>query len=129
MAKDYCWNEISDNCFFILSEIKSNDKNFLEKRIERKKTNDRKSLKSFEQIVKELNEIYYSLYDVNFYVYKSEKLKTIIEIQYFLKSSLDKEFFEKVKTNEPMIHCKIANPNYQEDSKEKFDINWEHGGF
>lgn len=40
---------------------------------------------------------------------------------------LDKEFLDKVKTNEPMLHCKINIPPYIEETKKKFDINWEQG--
>lgn len=39
------------------------------------------------EVSAELFELYSNLYDVNFYVYGARKLETIVEIQYFLKTS------------------------------------------
>lgn len=66
---------------------------------------------------------------MNFYTYRAEKKRTIIEIQYFLKSQLDSEFASKVENQEPMIHCKLPLPPYQVDNSEQFDINWHFGGW
>ena len=62
------------------------------------------------------------------YIYKSEKENTIIEIQYFPKSSLESDFYETIKYNEPMLHCKIGIPPYVNNKSEKCDVNWELGG-
>ena len=79
--------------------------------------------------MKELMLLYDDLYDVNLYIYKALKDKTIIDIRYFLKSSLDKDYLEKVKDKKPMLHCKIVQPPYiHYKSKEKFDVNWDLGG-
>jgi len=129
MVKESCWNKMSENYSFILSEINNSEgKSFLEQRIVRCKLNDNKSPKSFEKIIAELNELYSNLYDVNLYIYKAEKRRTIIEIQYFPKTSLDKEYLQQVLFQNPMLHCKISNPPYVSEKKEKFDINWEFGG-
>ena len=125
LAREFCWNEISDNCVYILTEIRNdNNKNFLEQVAERKKVNERKVPKQFDKAVKELFEMYSLLYDINLYVFKAEKERTIVEIQYFLKSRLDKEFQETVKNKESMFHCKLPSPPYHHDKTEKFDINW-----
>jgi hypothetical protein len=128
MAKTSCWNKISENTSYIISEIINDERNFFDKRIERKKANEKKKPKSLEQITTELKDIYENLYDINLYVYKSKKEITIIEIQYYPKSSLEADFYETVKSNEPMLHCKIGLPNYRKNDNEKFDINWELGG-
>uniref|UniRef100_UPI0026304F0A hypothetical protein n=1 Tax=uncultured Algibacter sp. TaxID=298659 RepID=UPI0026304F0A len=134
MAKNSCWNKISDNTSYIISEIINDERNFFDKRIERKKVNDKKKTKSLEQITAELKDIYVNLYDINLYVYKSEKESTIIEIQYYPKSSLESDFYETVKNNEPMLHCKIVQPPYiakppnSVEKERKFDVNWELGG-
>ncbi|GAA0733951.1 hypothetical protein [Aquimarina litoralis] len=125
MAKNSCWNKISDNTRYLISEIKNDELNALDKRKDRKRKNDKKISKSLEQISSELRDIYENLYDINLYIYKSEKDNTIIEIQYYPKSSLESEFYETVKNNEPMLHCKIAIPPGYNDKKEKFDVNWE----
>jgi len=124
MAKNSCWNKISDNTSYIISETK----NDLLKRTERKKINNKKKTKSLEQIKVELKDIYENLYDINLYIYKSKKDTTIIEIQYYPKSSLEPDFYENVKENEPMLHCKIRLPSYRKNDNEKFDANWELGG-
>ncbi len=87
----------------------------------------RKTTKSLKEITNELKDIYENLYDINLYIYKSERKRTIIEIQYYPKSSLPSDFYKKIKENSPMLHCKIRLPYYSENDK-KFDVNWELGG-
>ncbi|MDY8135409.1 hypothetical protein [Aquimarina sp. 2201CG5-10] len=125
MARNSCWNKISGNTNYLISEIKNNQLNVFDKRIERKKENEKKITKSLEQISTELKTIYENLYDINLYIYKSEKENTVIEIQYYLKSSLEYDFYQTVKNNEPMLHCKIPIPPGFDNKKNKFDINWE----
>ncbi|WP_221417975.1 hypothetical protein, partial [Fulvivirga kasyanovii] len=52
----------------------------------------------------------------------------IIEVQYYLKSSLEKDYLEDVRNNDPMLHCKVAIPPYLTNNQHKFDINWQLGG-
>ena len=124
MAKNSCWNEISENTSYIISEIK----NALPNRTERKKANDKKETKSLGEITTELKAFYENLYDINLYIYKSEKESTIIEILYYPKSSLEPDFYKTVKKNEPMLHMKIGIPIYVNNKTEKYDVNWELGG-
>jgi hypothetical protein len=128
MARNSCWNKISDNTNYIISKIVNDEGNFFDKRVERKKVNDKKKTKSLEQITAELKDIYENLYDINLYIYKSSKESTIIEVQYYPKSSLESEFYETVKNNEPMLHVKIGIPPYVDNKTEKYDVNWELGG-
>ena len=72
MARDHCWNAISDHCLFILSEIKTDAADdFFEERKLRKIINEQKIPKSFKQIMEDVRLIYDDLYDVNLYVYKA----------------------------------------------------------
>jgi hypothetical protein len=128
MARNSCWNEISDNTNFIISEIVNDEQNISKKQIERKKANERKTPKSLEQIATELKAIYENLYDIILYIYKSKKENTIIEIQYYPKSSFESDFFETVKDNEPMLHMKVGIPPLLNNKTEKYDVNWELGG-
>ncbi|WP_103068136.1 hypothetical protein [Aquimarina sediminis] len=128
MARNTCWNTISNHTSFIISEIPNDVEELRKMHIERKKINDKKIPKPLHQVATELELIYENLYDINLYVYKSEKDRTIVEIQYFPKSSLDPEFYKIVKENAPMVHCKIATPLYQNDKTKKYDVNWELGG-
>lgn len=132
LAENTCWNILSKNCMFILSEIKYPDtRSFEILRFERKKTNETKKLATFEQISFNLTAIYADLYDINLYVYKSTHKLTIIEIQYLRKSAFDKNYWATIKDNPSMVHAKIGIPPYIdfENRSKKFDINWELGGF
>lgn len=130
IARSYSIHPISSECVYILSVIKNavND-NFIALRKTRRSENKKKSPKTLDQIVADLYDLYEDLYDVNLYVYKSSPKLTIVEIQYYPKSSLDKDYLEKVRYDEPMLHCKINLPPYAKSSGLKFDINWEFGGF
>jgi len=125
LAQNSCWNDFSKSYAYIFSEIVNDDKDFVVKRIWRKKSNAKKRLLSLDQAREEIDKLYYNLYDVNFYVYKATKSRTIIEVQYYSKSSLDKEYYEKVKDNVPMLHCKVPAPFYLKNENDKFDVNWE----
>lgn len=135
IASDFCWNDISKNYFYLLSEIDETiGKNYFERNKIRKRVNDSISPKSLQEITQDLALLYDNLYDINLYIYKASKDKTIIEIKYFLKTSHTKDFYETIKNNEPMWHCKIANPPYWNSIKntakqeKKFDVNWQLGG-
>ena len=128
LAEKSCWNKISTNLTFILSD--SNEftgTNFHLIRKSRNIINNKKSPQEFEKVIEILQKEYSDLYDINLYIFKAKKKETIIEIQYYRKSNLDKNFFETVKDNPPMFHSKISKPIYVIGG-EKFDINWEHGG-
>jgi len=43
LATDLTWNKISDNCKFILTEIKDNGLDFHQQRLATKKENDKKA--------------------------------------------------------------------------------------
>ncbi len=127
MARESSFNNISDNCKFIISEIKHSDKNYFEQNKIRKKDNDKKTPKPLTDTIVELETMYENLYDVNLYVYKADSHSTIIEIQYFPRSSHDIDYQKISATQETMLHCKVAVPAYASDNKEKFDINWQLG--
>ncbi|GAA3771439.1 hypothetical protein [Flavobacterium ginsengiterrae] len=128
LADHCCWNTLSKNVVFIISNISDVESEIFPKQRDlRNKQNKNKTPKSFEEAIADLKEIYDSIYDINLYVYKSEKRKTILDIRYFLKSNLDPDFLKTVADNSPLLHSKIAHPPYLRKN-EKFDINWELGG-
>jgi len=126
MAKDSCKNYISDNCSFILTKILF-EENFspYEEYKYYIKGNLKKETKSFDKAINELFTLYNDIYDINMFILKANKKRTIIDIRYFLKSSFDQEYYEKVKDREPMYHAKIMHPLLPIDSNIKFDINWQ----
>ena len=70
--------------------------------------------------------LYDDLFDINLHIYKTTSELTIVEVRYYLKSSIDEEYRQEVLHNPPMLHCKIAFPSwFSAEEKEKFDINWE----
>jgi hypothetical protein len=127
LARKLSYTKISNNCSFIISENKPSDKNAIEQTINRKSINDKKVPKSFIEIVAEVEAIFPNLYDVNLNIYNANKKTTIIEIQYFPRTSLDLDYQKMTADQETMLHYKVSLPNYAANSDQKFDINWEHG--
>jgi hypothetical protein len=126
IARELSWNKISDNCKFILSEIKDGEENFHVQRVSRKKENDKKVPVTLPEMMLALQNLYDNLYDINLHIYRAKKSLTVVDIRYYPKSSLDPYYRQKVVHNPPMLHCKIAQPPWLTDKKQKFDINWEH---
>ena len=126
IARELTWNRISDNCEFILTEIKDTEDNFETQRLIRKKENDKKRPLPFVKAIPKLQSLYDNLYDINLHVYRAGRRLTIIDIRYYLKSSLDQEYRKKISDNPPMLHCKLTCPPWVTEEKKKFDINWEH---
>lgn len=126
IARELTWNDISDNCKFILTEIKESRENFHVQRRLRKKENDKKMPMAFSELIPTLQNLYDNLYDINLYIYRAHRHLTVVDIRYYPKSSLDQDYRQKVLHHPPMLHCKIAQPLWLTDKKEKFDINWEH---
>lgn len=127
-ARDHTFNRLSDNCKFILSEIRTDDP-YVPADKKRKEENDRKEPLPLTELVPVIRDFYLDIYDINLYVYRSFKDLTVIDIRYFLKSSLDKEFAAQVVDRQPMSHSKLIMPPFLTDKKTKFDINWEHQVF
>jgi|GEM_PF-391515 len=128
LGKVNTWNEIPVNCKYILSEIRSelDFSDFHEERIYYKKENLKKKPCDLDKIVSALISFYENIYDINMQIFKVEKGLTIIDIRYFLKTSVDKDYYEVIKNEAPMFHAKLPIPPYIVDSKnEKFDINWQ----
>jgi hypothetical protein len=126
MVRKMSWNEISNNYEFILTEIGNSEDNFFEQRKLRKIENDQKTPKPLRALIPILEEIYDDLYDINLHVYLAAKNLTVIDIRYYLKSSMNEENRLIVKNNSPMFHCKVSVPPWHNEKKKKFDINWEH---
>lgn len=129
MALDLTWNTISGNCNYILSRINDSDgHNTSELRRIRKSDNEKRTPKALNEIVLELECIYSDLYDVNLVIYKAGSKRTIVEIQYYAKSSLSPEYGATATNQEPMLHCKVPIPPYLKKKDQSFDVNWELGG-
>src|SRR2546425_9561958 len=126
MARELTWNKISDNCKFVLTEIKDSQENFHVQRQLLTKENDKKIPSSLKELMPTLESLYDNLYDINLHISRATKNLTVIDIRYYPKSSLDQEYRQKVLSNPPMLHCQIAMPPWRSDKKKKFDINWEH---
>jgi len=126
MAKDVTTNGTYGNCKFILTEIKHREeKPYIQKRLNNKE-NDKKTPVTLPEILPVLQDMYENLHDINLYIYKSTKELTIIDIRYYLKSSLEENDRQQVINDPPMLHCKVSLPPWISGKDEKFDINWEH---
>ena len=127
LAKINCWNTISPNLFFILSDFNEFEgENSAEQRMSRNRINNSKTLLTLDSAVEILQKEFNDLYDVTLYIFRANTKETIIEIQYYRKSNFDADYLAVVKDNPPMFHSKIAMPVYVLEG-EKFDVNWESG--
>jgi len=126
IARNLTWKKISENCKFILTEIKDSNENFHEQRKLNKKLSDKKVPVTLTELMPTLNKVYDSFYDINLHIYRATKNMTVIDFRYYPRSSLDKDYQEKVLHKTPMFHCKVSMPPWLTDKKERFDINWEH---
>jgi len=125
LAKINCWNSISPNLFFILSDFKG--VNSTEHNMSRNRANNSKNLLTLDSAVEILQKEFNDLYDVTLYIFRANTKETILEIQYYRKSNFDADYFAAIKNDPPRFHSKIAMPGYALEG-EKFDVNWESGG-
>ena len=125
-ARNLTRNSISENYKFILTEINNSSENFHEQRKMNKKINDKKVPLSLTELVPTLQRLYNNFYDINLHIYRATKSMTLIDFRYYPKSSLDKDYREKIMSNPPMLHCKVSMPPWLSEKEKKFDINWEH---
>lgn len=126
LAENKCWNTISYNLTFIVSDFNEFGEDFRERRRYRNEINKSKQPQTLEKAIEILKNEFDDLYDVNLYIFKALKKETIIEIQYYRKSNMEPDYFEKIKDNPPMLHSKVVLPSYALDGQ-KFDVNWESG--
>jgi hypothetical protein len=125
LAGEVSWNKISDNCRYIISEIKDSTDDFMIQRRRSKAENRQKVPGTLSDIIPKLQEKYDELYDINLYIDKAINGLTIIDIRYYSRLSLDTDYREKVSMQAPMLHSKVTNPPYRVEGK-RFDINWEN---
>jgi len=104
MVRDHCWNIIPNQVVYVLSEIE-----------------DREG--GWKQMI--LANVYQDLHDIHLYVHRVERHRTIISVEYFLKSKVSYVMKKEVP---PMLHAKVSLPPYRGEESEKFDVHWEFGG-
>jgi hypothetical protein len=123
IARDLTHNSISDNFVFII-RIVDKDFNKISSFYERNKLrniiNNSKPVLTIDNATKELENIFDQIHEINLYIYKSENIKTIIEIEVTI---FDKSISPKKEI--PQLHCKVPIPPYASQTNEKFDINWQ----
>jgi len=117
MARELCWNNINDNCLYIISEISHSELPLIQRIRQKKKENKKKKAARLATLMPILQQLYPDFYDINLFIWHAKKNSTIIEIQYFPKSSLDPDQRENVRNNDSMLHCKVPFPPYREEKK------------
>lgn len=125
LARESSYNNISENCLFIISEVNHNYNKSFERNILRKAENKRKKPETLTSVIDELEFLYPNIYDVHLYIFKAKKNSTIVEIEYSLSSSSISENNKDIQPQEPRIYCKVPIPIYSYYKKDKFDINWQ----
>ena len=124
IARDHCWNKFSDEVVFIISEIED-DEGGWPKKFESRRKKDRLEPMAFDVMIGRLEERYPEIHDINLFIHRAEKHRTIIDIRYFPKAKVD---YETKPETPSMLHAKIALPPYRGDGSQKFDVHWEFGG-
>lgn len=125
LARNSAWNPISNDCLYIVSEI--NNEGALWERWERRIIeNRRKRPQPLALVMTELLRRFNDLYDINLFIYKAQRKRTIVDIRYFPKSSLPPELQEQARSSGPMLHAKVAIPSWMHEKTERFDIHWEY---
>ncbi|WP_347218628.1 hypothetical protein [Chryseobacterium sp.] len=128
LAKINCWNKISPNFVFIISDFNEFERsNFFAERKVRNKINKSKTTLALDVAIDILTKEYHDLYDINLSIFKADRIETIIEIEYYRKSNLKYDYFKTVRDNKPMLYSVILYPPYFLKDR-KFDVNWELGG-
>lgn len=126
VARSLTRNKISDNYKLIFTEIRESSVNFDDNKEINKSNIYEKVPRTLVELMPTLKNNYNNFYDINLSIHKANKRLTIIDLQYYPKSSLEKVFRIKVLNTPPMLHYKVYYPPWLSDKKEKFDINWQH---
>ncbi|RZJ88593.1 MAG: hypothetical protein EOO60_10895 [Hymenobacter sp.] len=128
LARSLTWNNISDNCIFIISEITDEPTNAYQRQRLTKRLNDAKRPLSLAALAPALHQLHGNLHDINLYVYRAAPEVTVVDIRYYPRSSLSPAYREQVATRPPMLHVKVTPPPWVAWAQPppKFDINWEH---
>ena len=100
------------NCSYIISKIKDLELRSDEQFALKISDNKFKVLQKLADLISELEKLYDFFYDVNLYVYKAKHDKTIVEICYYSRLSLNPEYRKQMESNLPMLHYKIVSPIY-----------------
>lgn len=124
MARDHCWNMITDEVVYIISEIKD-DEETRQKGMENRRSKDKLESMDFDRMSSQLATIYPKVHDINLYVHRAEQHRTIVDVRYYLKANVG---YETKPETPSMLHAKIALPPYRGDGSQKFDVHWEFGG-
>jgi hypothetical protein len=130
MARDLAWNKISDHCMYIISNLKEEEEKFgVQAKVEKARY-DKIKPQYLDDIMPNILKLYPDFYDINLFVYKASNERTIVNIGYYPKSTLNEEYRKTIENNPPMLHCKVSQPFYCHfNGKKKFDINWQNNSF
>lgn len=126
LAKECAYNNISDNCFYIISEIPKQEMDTETARKLRNVQNRAKQPVELTKLNKKLELLYPLTHDFNLFIYEARKDQTIIDIRHFPRTFLELDYQRQLADVPPMLNAKVPLPPYHIDG-EKIDINWESG--
>lgn len=127
LGRTLTWNDISDHCLFILSEITDEPTNAHQRRRVTKRLNDAKQPLPLADLAPALQQLHGNLHDINLYIYRATREVTIVDVRYYPRSSLAPTYRAQVAELPPMLHLKVATPPWLAlaEPLPRFDINWE----
>jgi hypothetical protein len=127
MGRTLTWNDISNHCLFILSEITNEPTDAHQRRRIMKRLNDAKQPLPLADLAPALHQLHGNLHDINLYIYSATSEVTIVDVRYYPRSSLAPAYRTQVAELPPMLHMKVATPPWLAlaEPLPRFDINWE----
>lgn len=126
LARELSQKNVSDNCLYITSAIHNDHKNAFEERRYRMAENRSKRPSDLKPVLAELTRQFSDLHDINLFVYRADSDRTIIDVRYFLRSTLPAQLREQLTGQPPTLHVKVMIPPWRRGDHRSFDINWEH---
>jgi hypothetical protein len=122
IARQLTYNCLSDNSLYIFSEILPIVLTERERFLQLEKTQP--VPQQLAAIMPQLLAHYADFYDINLFIHKAERKRTVIDIRYYAKSSLGAAQRQLAAADAPMLHGKVPIPFWASHSTLKFDINW-----
>ncbi|TPG58952.1 hypothetical protein [Hymenobacter nivis] len=121
------WNDISDHCLFVLSEITDEPTDAHQRRRQTKRLNDAKQPLPLADLAPALHQLRGNVHDLNLYIYRATRGVTIVDVRYYPRSSLAPAYRAQDAELPPLLHVKVATLPWVAlaQRQPKFDVNWE----
>ncbi len=125
LAEKLCWNKISPNCVYYLSEDPNDGSDIaLDSRVLKKSPKEKLKLQTLDEIMPVLTDLYPDIYDIKLFIRQAYRHYTVIDVRYI---KWDCDYALRNSNGEPLpfIDASIIMPPFYEEGK-KTDVNWQY---